>query len=108
MNLVITVPLLSSPHGGLRVLCELASRLSNYHSVSLYVEKGSIDCNWFDFPSSIRVVKDMSYIRKADCVIIGSPHSIHLARYARKKVFIYLQMLEHMFNPTNTKFYKQC
>lgn len=104
MKLVITTPSLSPPHGGIRVLCEWANYLSKYHDVSLYVQSGSLHCTWL--PLKVRTTNRIGVLRQADLVVIGSPHSIHLERFARKSV-IFMQMVEHLFT-NNKTFHEQC
>lgn len=104
MNLVITTPSLKVPHGGTRVLNEWANHLAKYHDVTLYVQDGQMYCPWMSV--KVRMTTKVSAILKADLVIIGSPHSIHLEKKA-KKCIIFMQMAEHMFN-YNIKFNNQC
>lgn len=110
MNLFITTPTLKVPHGGTRVINEWAARLSEWHDVTLFVQNGSTECNWFDLPSKIVRTNNENLARQADCVIITSPHSIHLQNYIKPgaKGFVFMQMLEHMFAPNNKTFQRQC
>lgn len=110
MKVLLTTPSLNPPHGGLRILNEWASRLTEWHDVTLFVNNGLTVCHWYDIPSKVRLTNDINAIIRAECVIIGSPHSIHLQKYVHPsaKCFLFLQMLEHLFSPTNRKFKNQC
>jgi glycosyltransferase involved in cell wall biosynthesis len=94
MKITITTPSLKIPHGGTRVLNEWANHLSRYHDVTLFVQDGVKHCSWM--PVKVKMSNRLSSISLADLVIIGSPHSIHLERKA-KKAIIFMQMAEHMF-----------
>ena len=104
MKITITTPGLTTPHGGTRVLNEWANHLSNYHDVTLFVQDGGTHCPWM--PLKVRVSNRLAHVSLADLVIIGSPHSIHLQRKAKKCV-IFMQMLEHMFS-NKKHFHEQC
>lgn len=104
MKLTITTPSLRSPHGGIRVLVEWANHLAKYHDVTLYVQDGYPHCPWMTV--KVKVSTRLSCISLADLVIIGSPHSIHLERKAKKCV-VFMQMVEHLFNK-NPHFQQQC
>jgi glycosyltransferase involved in cell wall biosynthesis len=104
MKLTITTPTLRTPHGGTRILNEWANHLSKFHDVTLYVHDGGTYCSWM--PVAVRVSNKMSAITKADLVIIGSPHDIHLEQYAKKSL-VFMQMVEHMFNK-DKQFQKAC
>lgn len=111
MNIVITTPTLKNPHGGTRVLNEWARLLDERgHSITLLVQSGNTGCNWYEIPKTINVTTDPLVVKKAECTIIGSPHSIHLQKLVQnsKKCFVYMQMLEHMFAPNNRAFQLQC
>ncbi len=111
MRILITTPSLTVPHGGTRVLNEWASGLSRLgHTVALLVNSGEPVCNWYKIPAEVIVTKDKNMLQWADIVIIGSPHSIYLARGLKptQKVFIFLQMIEHLFKPDDSKFYQKC
>lgn len=104
MKLTITTPSLKIPHGGTRVLNEWANHLSRYHDVTLFVQDGYTHCSWM--PVRVKTTTKLSRIKLADLVIIGSPHSIHLERKAKKSL-VFMQMAEHMFN-YNKHFNAQC
>lgn len=110
MNITITTPTLKTPHGGTRILNEWAIRLSKWHNVTLFVQDGVLDCSWYEIPPSVILSNSVYAIKSTDCLIIGSPHSVHLQDLIKptQKCFIYMQMLEHMFAPRNPKFQVQC
>lgn len=88
------------PHGGTRVIMEWANRLTQWHDVFLYNEKPGL-CNWFTLNGKVQIIQKIDvWIERVDCLIITSPHSIHHQDHPQcpKKVFIFLQMLEHMFH----------
>ena len=99
-----------SVHGGIRILLEWANRLPD--TVILNTSKSNALPDWFD--NRVRITKDVSILKKCDVLIIGSPHGIDLEhhRWAPKKVFIFLQMMEHIFKDSESwmrqcmKFYK--
>lgn len=104
MKLIITTPSLKVPHGGTRILNEWANYLAQYHDVSLFVQDGSTHCSWMSI--KVRIVTRLIHVALADLVIIGSPHSIHLEKKAKRSI-IFMQMVEHLFN-TNPQFAAQC
>lgn len=107
MNLLITIPSTQTPHGGLRVILEWANRLAKYHSVLLYDLSGKNNCSWF----TVQVKYcDASSLWEADCVILTSPHSAHLLDIIlpNQKCFLFLQMMEDMFKPTDHNWLTMC
>lgn len=62
---------------------------------------------WFNLSPSIAIVNDL---KNCDLLIIGSPHGIHLQdhRRAPEKIFIFLQMLEHLFRPADRAWVELC
>lgn len=104
MKLVITTPSLRNPHGGTRILNEWANHLSKYHDVVLYVQDGFPYCSWMSV--KVKMTTRLAYVITADLVIIGSPHSIHLERRAKRSL-VFMQMVEHLFN-NNKTFADQC
>lgn len=99
MKIFITCPSFAI-HGGIRVILEWANRLAKQHVVYLRVLKSG-SCTWFAISSEVKIVKDDKMLRVCDCLIITSPHSIHYQDYLHrpKKIFLFLQALEHLFNP---------
>jgi hypothetical protein len=101
MKILITTPSLQVPHGGTRILNEWAVRIAQFHDVTLLVHNGPAVCDWYDIPPAVSVTRSRAAVLSADCVIIGSPHSIDLSRVIRpkrQKCFVFMQMLEHMFS----------
>ncbi len=104
MKILITCPGLS-PHGGIRIILEWANRLQDLgHKVTLLCKEK--ECSWFN----IRVPICQNVLFNVfDCLIVTSPHDVHLLDQPKPlKKFVFMQMLEHLFNPTNIKFYEQC
>lgn len=111
MKIFITIPSLRVPHGGTRIIITWAEYLLKYgHTVTLFVQNGPITCDWYNISTDVTLSCKQTDLIQADCIIICSPHSIHLQRYIRKdqKCFIFLQMIEHYFRPGDKAFYKQC
>jgi hypothetical protein len=104
MRIFIQSPNINSPHGGIRVINEWANRLQDFgHRVVLYNQAGSVRCNLQ--PIKAKIVNTTELLRKSDCLIVTSPHGAFLLDKDVKKKFVFLQMLEHLFNPTNEKFF---
>lgn len=109
MKIFLTTPTLQGRHGGIRILCEIANRLQDLgHEVTLYNLGGHLTCDWFDV--KVRITNSTILLKKADCLIITSPHTIHLQKQIRQdqKCFLHCQMMEHLFNIGNKRFYDQC
>lgn len=99
--IVITCPGFSR-HGGIRVLMEWANRLG---AVILNTGKGTPD--WFDLKA--KVYTDPAIINDCQTLIIGSPHAIDLQEMeGSHKTFIFLQMIEHLFKPTDKVWFDKC
>lgn len=109
MKILITIPAFNPPHGGLRVIVEWANRLSHWHEVTLYSLKVGLP-NWIKINPKVKIVFNANDMAKSDCLIITSPHSIHLQNHPHcpKKVFIFMQMVEHLFRPTDIEWNKRC
>lgn len=108
-KILITCPSLKVPHGGIRVIVEWAKGLSKWHNVSIYVVDGEIDNKWITIENNIKVLKRVN-IDSFDTIIITSPHAIHLEDEIQKnqKCFIFVQMLEHLFNPLDKVWFEKC
>ena len=110
MKIVLTIPSFV-PHGGIRVILEWANRLSKTgNEVSLFCGKGASRPGWFNLSRSIKITPNERDLKGKDILIICSPHDIDLekSKYAPKKKFIFLQMLEHLFSPGNHAFLEKC
>lgn len=108
MKIFLTTPSLRSPHGGIRVILEWANRLSKWHKVYLYCEK--VDrCDWFKIDGAVTITHKLEVMAQCDCLIITSPHNAHLQfkEYAPAKIYMFMQMLEHMFND-NPEWHERC
>ncbi len=109
MKIFITVPALKTPHGGIRVIIEWANRLSKLgHEIGLY-SLGKDTSEWCKISESVHLLKSDS-MEGYDCLIITSPHSIEFEDRpdTPKKVFIFAQMAEDLFDPGNRKWVEKC
>jgi glycosyltransferase involved in cell wall biosynthesis len=78
----------------------MAHELSKYHDVQILCPQTT--CDWY--PIKLRVIQNAD-LRDQDVLIISSPHHIHLKDLKIKaRMFSYVQMLEHLFQPTNLQF----
>jgi len=110
MKIVLTIPILSIPHDGTRIIIEWANRLSIKHNVTLYCKREIIRPNWINISQQVRVTNNVNDIRGNDMLIICSPHSIHLKDVVGmpEKKIIFLQMLEHLFKPGDIGWFEKC
>lgn len=108
MRIFITCPNINSHHGGIRVILEWANRLQDFgHEVIVYDQNKHLKCTWFDLKA--RVVNNTYLLSKCDCLIVTSPHAYNLLQSQfNGKRFVFLQMMEDMFNPKRTSFNNQC
>ena len=108
MKIFIQSPNINSPHGGIRVINEWANRLTDLgHNVVLFNQAGPVRCDFM--PIKCKIVNTINLLPKSDCLIVTSPHGAYLLdKDQPKKKFIFLQMLEHLFNPTNKRFLNDC
>jgi glycosyltransferase involved in cell wall biosynthesis len=99
MKLTITCPAFSL-NGGIRVILDMAHELSKYHEVQILCPQTT--CDWY--PIKLKVIQNAD-LRDQDVLIISSPHHIHLKDLKIKaRMFSYVQMMEHLFQPTNLQF----
>lgn len=104
-NVLMTIPAFSR-NGGIRIMLEWANRLSARHRVYLHVLNKESGCAWFDLNPEIQIQPAPV---DADILIVTSPHGIHYSNQVRaKRTFIFLQMMEHLFYPTNKRWYRTC
>ena len=104
MRIFIQSPNINSPHGGIRVINEWANRLQDFgHRVVLYNQAGALRCTLQEI--KCKIVNTTNLICKSDVLIVTSPHGAFLLDKDVPKKFVFLQMLEHLFNPTNAKFF---
>lgn len=108
MNIFITCPNPRNPHGGLRVIFEWAKYLSYHHKVYLYFLDGAVP-KWYSLSDRINVC-DFSKFMECDCVIFTSPHSADMLDLVlpKQKCFLFLQMAEDMFYPTDRNWFRLC
>jgi hypothetical protein len=100
MQVFITIPAMTVPHGGIRVLIELANRLAAFHDVKIISTQRH--CDWMKI--NVPVIMEREY-KGGEVLIIGSPHHIHLTG---KKTYTYCQMLEHHFAPNDRRWVARC
>lgn len=106
MNIFITIPALT-PNGGIRVILEVAHRLSKFHNVTLFNQSPNNECHWY--PIECNIVNNTNELAKADVLIITSPHAISLKQLKIKaRIFAFNQMMEHLFQPGNRNFRMKC
>jgi glycosyltransferase involved in cell wall biosynthesis len=110
LNILITCPSFKVPHGGIRVILEWANRLNKWHNVVIYVNDGIKVCDWFNIDENIVINNTLKNLYECNCVIITSPHTIFIQDKLlnNQKCFIFLQMMEHMFIPSSSLWYKEC
>lgn len=107
MRIVITCPNINSIHGGIRILLEWANRLQEFgHDVYVLDQARHLKCKWF--PLKARVINNRYLINRADCLIVGSPHGVPFLDMLVKRKFVFIQMMEHYFHPTNHRFTELC
>lgn len=104
MNITLTCPGFSV-HGGIRIVLEWANRLSEDNIVSV-LSPDRKRPTWFKLKPEVQII---TRLQKCDILIICSPHHIELqeSKHA-KKVFIFLQMMEHLFRPLDKKWLTKC
>lgn len=98
-----------APHGGIRVIIEWANRLSRNNTVFLFNKRWE-PVNWINIDKRVVKCQSDKYLKDSDCLIITSPHHIDLENHplAPEKKFIFIQMLEHLFQPKNIHWVSQC
>lgn len=108
MRVLLVTPAFNPPHGGLRIVNEWANRLTKWHDVSIHSLKRD-QCNWFPLSSEVKVQPELS-LAGMDCLVICSPHGVHLLNSRRLpgKVFMFMQMMEHLFRPGDNAWQKMC
>lgn len=107
MRIAITCPGFAR-HGGIRIILEWANRLSEDNTVFIVSTHRNIQRpHWFKLSGSIPIYNDL---KKCDCLIICSPHGIDLQHHplAPGKIFIFLQMMEHLFRPLDRGWRERC
>jgi len=110
MKILYTLPGISNPHGGYRIVCEHLTRLKKLgHETALFVENGKIECDWYDL-SGITVTGDRSAFKRYDTIVIGSPHSIWVEDHIRpdQKCFLFMQMVEEKFRSNDRSWSLMC
>ena len=97
MNIALTVPSMSIPHGGIRVIIEWANRLSEKHQVTLFCRQGQIPPTWMRIKAAVTLTSSTRDLKDCAMLVVCSPHDIDLleAEGMPRKKLIFLQMLEH-------------
>lgn len=106
MNLLISIPGFPA-HGGIRILVEIANRLTKWHNVTIYSLHGLAGKEYWNIDPKVKVLSEVK-LSDYDTLLIGSPHTIHLEDSFKGKVVIHLQMLENMFVPFDKQWQNQC
>jgi len=107
MRIFIQSPNINSRHGGIRVINEWANRLGAFHQVIIYNQQGKLFCDWMNV--NCKIVNTPAMMMKSDCLIVTSPHGLYLLDKDKPaKKFVFLQMLEHLFNPMNNRMFNDC
>lgn len=105
MNLLISIPGFPA-HGGIRILIEIANRLTKWHNVTIYSLGGLSGIEYWNIDPKVKVTTNID-LEAYDTLLIGSPHTINLEDVFHGKIFIHLQMMEHLFN-SNLKWNELC
>ena len=107
MRIFIQSPNINSRHGGIRVINEWANRLEKFgHRVVLYNQAGTVRSDFMQI--NCKIVNTLELLGKSDILIVTSPHgSFLLDKDKPAKKFVFLQMLEHLFNINNKKLFQQ-
>ncbi len=110
MKILITTPDFSR-HGGIRVIIEWANHLLNIfgHDVTMYTPKPCERPDWIRLDPKVKLIS-RELMTGYDCLIITSPHTIDLQNHPNrpKKVFVFLQMMEHLFRPNDAEWKAKC
>lgn len=108
MKIFITCPNPVNPHGGIKIICTWANLLSKYHEINLHFIAGKKP-DWFTVSDNVKIVS-CEKIFDCDCVILTSPHASNFLKLIlpHQKCFIFLQMMEEMFNPTDVNWLIAC
>lgn len=87
---------------------EWANRLTAFNEVYLHSLEGGNPFDWFKLSTRVKLCgPDMTGM---DCLIITSPHAIDFQdrEDTPKKVFIFMQMVEHLFRPHDQRWADKC
>lgn len=108
MNIFLTIPGFV-PHGGTRVILEWANRLSAFHKVFLY-SRDRRRLNWFNLDKKVQRIATPKILKCCHCLIVCSPHDVELLTDPDRpeRCFVFMQMLEHMFKPSNPYWIAKC
>lgn len=107
-RLFLTCPAFSL-NGGIRVILEWANNLSPYYEVLLRVQSNETACGWFLLDPNVRVVTNDAELEGCDLLVVASPHAHRYLSYAKPvRKFVFLQMMEHLFRPSDKRFERAC
>jgi hypothetical protein len=100
MTITYTLPSITQPHGGYRIIfAHIEGLQAKGHDVRLYVSEGDATCDWYDI--TFPVTKDIGAINTG-LVVHGSPHSMNDYPYC----FQFVQMAEHLFRVNDPQWTK--
>lgn len=97
-----------SRNGGIRVILEWANRLSDTYKVYLRCLNNDAVPTWFKLVPQVSVVRTDTFLPHCQLLVITSPHSISYAKMYKGKKVIFLQMMEHLFQPRNVAWQSLC
>lgn len=108
MKIIYTLPGITVPHGGYRICMEHLTRLQRLgYEVGLFVENGKNVCPWYEHSFPIHSFRNC--FKAYDIIVIGSPHSIWIQeQFPKKKIFLFMQMVEELFRPNDALWARQC
>lgn len=106
MKILVTTPCFA-PHGGIRIILELANRLADHHEV--FLQNLGLDANrHLKIDPRVKVLPhDAWKSARPDLWLLTSPHATPLLERPGKKL-LHLQMLEHLFRPNDAAWRRQC
>lgn len=111
MKILIITPSFAV-HGGIRIILEWANRLPAFgHQVSLYAMNDEEYCSWFTITPCVQIIQTKAFneaLKTTDVVILTSPQTMIFDSLPVPKTFVFMQMLEHLFNPGNQNFQYLC
>lgn len=108
MKILFVTPGLNPPHGGYRIIFEVATRLGAAgHEVAIHSLDRDTTCPWY----KLSVPLQPEYKPEGfDILVLCSPHSIDLVGRidCPPRVVLFCQMLEHLFKPHDAAWRKKC
>lgn len=109
MNILIISPSFKTPHGGLRIIREWANRLTQWHNVSLFctTKENARNNGWITISDKVKCVTSINS-SQYDLCILTSPHCMDYKGIPIRKKVVFMQMLEHLFKPKDSKWNVKC